>query len=114
MRNFFSRIVQRTQMRLYNLIISSREGSCPCRARAHALEIVQNLARQRQKSTRCLAALHPKRGEQLSGRFHQGENVPGSQNGGGVIEDFLSRSDLHWRSPERSCNLPCRANSGGI
>ena len=65
-------------MRLYNPIISSREGSCPCRARADALEIIKNLARQGQEGSRGLATLDPKGDEQLSGSFYEGENVAGS------------------------------------
>jgi hypothetical protein len=50
----------------------------------------------------------------LSGRLLQGENVPGSQRGGGVIQNFLARGNLHRRSAERSRNLPCGANRDDI
>src|SRR5207248_10602535 len=82
LRDFFLRIVQRALMRFYNLIISSRQGSCPRRPGPHALEIVQDLAGQWQKRARCFTALHRERDEQLSRvsrGFHQREHMPGGQ-----------------------------------
>src|SRR5207248_9035088 len=100
------RIMQGAQMRLYNLIVSSRQGSCPCRTRANTFKIVQDLPGQGEKSTCCLSALHADRDEQLSGRFHQGKNVAGSQSGCGAIQELFSSPDVDRRSSERSHNLP--------
>src|SRR2546430_721321 len=102
--------MQGAQMRLYNLIVSSRQGSCPCRTRANTFKIVQDLPGQGEKSTCCLSALHADRDEQLSGRFHQGKNVAGSQSGCGVIQDFFSSPDVDRRSTsgeeKKSCITP--------
>src|SRR5437764_15289751 len=98
--------MQGAQMRLYNLIVSSRQGSCPCRTRANTFKIVQDLPGQGEKSTCCLSAIHADRAEQLSGRFQQGKNVAGSQSRCGVIQDFFSSPDVDRLSCECSHYLP--------
>src|SRR5205814_3100557 len=80
-------------MRLHHPIISTRERPRPRGSWPQPLEILQNLARQGQQRPHGFAPPHPKRNEQLRGRFLHREHMTGGHHGRCVIQEFLASRD---------------------